>query len=138
MRLIARLAGLTLTLALVATSIAGAQQFGPLPPGQDQAAAPAQAPATDPIASTSRSDGPNGDVADRIAQLIESGNRLGRLAEAAIFRPLAAIPQAGDKRLNLAGDFTVTVGYGHRRVLSIRRREAFGGVEPILFHPYRL
>jgi len=56
------------TLALVATSIAGAQQFGPLPPGQDQAVAAAQAPTSDPIASTSRSDGPNGDIADRIAK----------------------------------------------------------------------
>ena len=59
--------GFAASLALVAT-IAGAQQFGPLPPGQDQSAAAAQAPAADPIASTSRSDGPNGDIADRIAQ----------------------------------------------------------------------
>jgi hypothetical protein len=56
------------TLALVATTIAGAQQFGPLPPGQDQAVAAPQAPTSDPIASTSRSDGVNGEVADRIAK----------------------------------------------------------------------
>ena len=61
--------GIAGTLAILATSIAGAQQFGPLPPGQDQAAATAQAaPSSDPIASTSRSDGPNGEIADRIAK----------------------------------------------------------------------
>ena len=65
------------TLALVATSIAGAQQFGPLPPQQEQAAAAPQAaapqaPASEPIASTSRSDGPNGEIADRIAKEISA------------------------------------------------------------------
>lgn len=62
---------LTATLALAATSIAGAQQFGPLPPGQE-AATTAQAPASGPVASTSRTDGPNGEIADRIAQQLNA------------------------------------------------------------------
>ena len=60
------------TLALVASSIAGAQQFGPLPPSEQQPAVAVQPSGTDPTASASRIDGPNGELADRIVKEINA------------------------------------------------------------------
>ena len=68
--------GIAATFALVATSIAGAQQFGPLPPSANQAAATAPAPASGTVASTSRADGPNAEIADRIAKEINADTSL--------------------------------------------------------------
>jgi osmotically-inducible protein OsmY len=59
---------LTATLALAAASIAGAQSFGPLPPSQEQAPSAAQELAAQATASATRTDGPNGEIADRIVK----------------------------------------------------------------------
>ena len=64
------------TLAIFATSMAEAQQFGPLPPGQDQAAAEAAPTSSALVASTSRTDGVNGDIADRIAKELNADTSL--------------------------------------------------------------
>ena len=64
------------TIALIASSIAGAQQFGPLPPSEQQPAAAVQSSGGDAIASASRTDGPNGELADRIVKEINADSAM--------------------------------------------------------------
>jgi hypothetical protein len=105
------------TLATAATSIAGAQAFGPLPPSEQTAAA-VQAPASESIASASRTDGANGELADRIVKELSAdptmeGSKVSVVPDGdsitltGVAKTRAQAKKAGEVAVGLAGEVRI-------------------------------
>jgi hypothetical protein len=115
---------LAATLAAAAASIALAQQFGPLSPSEPPAAA---AQASESIASASRTDGPNGELADRIVSELNADHAMAgtKIAVApdsdsitltGVTRTRAQAKKAADVAAGIAGEIKVISAIQHEEI----------------------